>query len=288
MALAGVLPEAEALALASAAVDLAAACGPAVEFTARTLRFDLNYHSSRRDLEQAKVDLTRVTAIARATSSTWRQILVEGNLVVVEAALGQVEAAIDRQRRLVQQTERLGMRCQLRLLSHNLSALLLRAGRDAEAAAVAARTADLAAEAGDPALRARALSVRADVLARTGDREEALACVDEAERIQRDRGDLLRALSLIRRAEILDLLGRGGEAIESARAARHFAEERKDRDFMLCAVLWERLTLVRRGEASAEDLARAIEETRGAGVTLRPLTETLLGRAEAWLDARSR
>lgn len=190
MALAGVSPEEIGLPIAGEAVALAPQCGIALEFAARVLRAELSYASNRRDLAQVEADLTRALAIATAMSSTWQQLHIEGDLAVIEAELGRVGAAIDRLRRLSERAESLGMRAELRLVLQNLGAFLLREGRAAEAAETAKRTADLATEAGDPALRATSLSLRAEALRRAGDLEAALDCVNEASLLQQAGGTL--------------------------------------------------------------------------------------------------
>ncbi|WP_437678463.1 serine/threonine-protein kinase [Sorangium sp. So ce131] len=285
MALAGVAASERAVALAGEAVALAARAGPALEFGARVLRFELNYASNRRDLDVAEEDLTRALAIAAALGSSWHRLHIEADLAVLEAERGRLAAAIDRLGRIAAQAEADGMRGQLRLVLTNLAAFLLRAGRAAEAAATAGRTAELAAEAGDPALRASALSLRADALRRVGDLDGALAAADEAEALQRAHGDRRRALTLLRRAEILALAGRFERAFADARAAGELAGARGDRNLAIAARLWELLQRARRGEIGAEVLEEAIAEASGSGVTLRPLTLGLLADARAWVTS---
>jgi eukaryotic-like serine/threonine-protein kinase len=286
LALACVAPKDHAVPLAGEAVALAERCGPTLEFTARVLRAELNYEASRCDYELARRDLTRALEIARATSSSWQEIHIETDLAVVEAELGQLDAAIVRLRRLADQAEALGMRGQLRLCSQNLSAFLLRAGQNAEAAEAALRTANLASEAGDPLLRAVALSLRSDALRRVGDLEAALASVAEAEVLQRERWD--QALTLLRRAEILDGLGRMEEALADARRAQRVAQRFGERGVALTAVLWERLHLAQRGGATREDLERALAEVRASSGAQRAMTRSLVARAAAWLEAEGK
>ena len=284
MALAGVSPEEIGLPIAGEAVALAPQCGIALEFAARVLRAELSYASNRRDLAQVEADLTRALAIATAMSSTWQQLHIEGDLAVIEAELGRVGAAIDRLRRLSERAESLGMRAELRLVLQNLGAFLLREGRAAEAAETAKRTADLATEAGDPALRATSLSLRAEALRRAGDLEAALDCVNEASLLQQGRRDPSSPLTLLRRAEILDALERVEEALDDARRAHGLAEQLEDRDLALGAVLWENLRLARRGEIGREPLEQALAAAEAAGVTLRALTRSLMAQAREWLS----
>jgi serine/threonine protein kinase/tetratricopeptide (TPR) repeat protein len=284
LALAGVERQERALSLASEAVALAEGLGDAVELSARVRRFELNYTSNHADLVLAELDLRRALTLAARASSVFQQVHIEGDLAIVEAEIGQLGAAIDRLRHLAEQAETQGMRGQLRLFLQNLSALLLRADRDVEAAQTALRTAELAAEAGDTVLRAVALSLRARALQRTGDLEAALRSVDEAERLQRARGDRSRALTLLRRAEILDALGRSNEALDDARCARQVAEGHEDRDLVLGATLWERLQLARRGLGTRESLEQALAAAQGATVTLRVPTRLLMDQARAWLS----
>ena len=201
MALAGVAPEDRALPLAGEAVALAERLGASMELAARVLRVELCYAAGRRDLNLARGDLVRSLALVEAAGSPFLAIHIEGDLAPIEADLGHLDDAIARLRRLLGRAEALGMQGQRRLLSQNLATCLLRAGMAAESAETALETASLSAAAGDPVLRALALSLRADALRRTGDLEGALASIGDAERLQADRGDWKRALSLLRRAE---------------------------------------------------------------------------------------
>jgi tetratricopeptide (TPR) repeat protein len=178
------------------------------------------------------------------------------------------------------------MRGQLRLLLQSLAAFLLRADRAAEAAVIAARVAQLASEARDTALYAMALSLRADALHRTGDSAAALCAADEAVQIQRERGDPMEALTLLRRAEILAALDRPERALTDARAAKRAADHRGERDLAIGAALWEALHLAEAGAAPPEALARALHEAEASGVTFRERTKNLAERARAWLAAR--
>lgn len=283
MALAGVTRGPRAMELAGEAVQLAARCGPAMELAARVLRFELDYEADRCDLELADADLKRALVLAAATTSVWRQIEIDGDLAVVEAELGRLAEAIERLYGLAARAERYGMRAQRRLLLQNLAAFLLRAGRAAEAADVAERSAVLASEAGDPTLRGVALSLRAEALRRCGDTGVALRCADEAVELQEQRGDAMLSLTLLRRAEILDGMGRSDEALADARAARRVAEQHGERDRVICAALWETLHLARRGALAPEDVARALADAQAADVTLRELTRTLMEEARIWL-----
>jgi tetratricopeptide (TPR) repeat protein len=281
MALAGVaLPE-QAMKLASEAVALAERCDPALEFSARVLRFELAY-AAPRDLEQGERDLRRALSIASAAGSSFQQIHIEGDLAVLEAEQDPA-SAIERLRRLSEQAEARGMQGQLRLLTHNLSTCLMREGRAAEAAEVAQRTADLAGEAGDPVLRGTALSLRAYALLHTGDLEAALTSATEAEWLQREREDRMRAQTLLRRAVILDAMGREDDALKDARAAQESAELHGQKGFFVTAVLWEKLSLARRGKGTAEELRRALIDAEESGVAQRALTRSLIEQATAWL-----
>jgi tetratricopeptide (TPR) repeat protein len=284
MALAGVASEGRAAELIDEAVELSLDCGPAVEFAARVLRSELCYSRSKRDLGTAEADLRRALAIVHATSSVWQEVHIEGDLATLEAERGQVSAAIERFQRLGERAETLGMRSQLRIFSQNLAALLLREGRAAEAAETALRTAELAAEAGDPVLRAISLSLRAEALRRAGDLDAALSSASEAEALQQKRGDRRRALTLLRRAEILSDLLRDDEAERDAAEARRIARSHEDIDLALRAELWEMLHVVRRGGGGA-DLARVVAEASGSGITLRAPTRALLDQAQQWLAA---
>jgi eukaryotic-like serine/threonine-protein kinase len=172
-------------------------------------------------------------------------------------------------------------------LSHNLSTCLMRANRAVEAAAAAEKTAELAAEAGDPMLRGVALSLRAHALCSSGDLDGALACAGEAERLQRERNDRMRAQTLLRRAEILHALGQTDMAYDDARAARSVAEEHGERGFVVTAALWEVLHLAQQGRATKDELLLAMADVERAGISQRALTRSLLNRAEGWLGIRT-
>jgi tetratricopeptide (TPR) repeat protein len=284
MALAGVAPEETAMELIDEAVDLAERCRHALAFAARVLRVELIYAATRRDLlPKAERDLRRAIAIARTTKSSWQQIHIEGDLAVLEAELGSVASAIDRLRRLSEQADAEGMRGQRRMLLYNLATFLMREGRSGEAAEVAQQTADLAADAGDPAVRWLALSVRAYALFCTGDLDAALASASEAERLQRERDDRMRALTLIRRAVILEAIGKEDEALEDARAAEQDARRHEERGFFATAVLWQKLYLARRGEATEEEVREALSAVETSETGQCALAQRLLEQAEAWL-----
>lgn len=173
------------------------------------------------------------------------------------------------------------MRGQLRILLLNRAAFLLRADRDASAAETAKRLAELATEAGDPALSARALSIRGRALQRMGLLDEALQNISRAEQLQ--RGDRSRALTLLRRAEILDALGQVDEALADARSARGVAEQHQDQDLIFGASLWETFRLARRGEVERAALGKMLEEIDASPVTLRVPTRILIDQARVWL-----
>jgi tetratricopeptide (TPR) repeat protein len=284
MALAGVLPQESAMELAGEAVALSSDCAAPIQFAARVLRFELNYALSRLDHQLAERDLKQALAIAGASLSAWQEVHIAGDLAVLEAEMGQTGAAIDRLRRLLERAEAHGMRGQLRLLSQNLAAFLLREGRAKEAAETARRTAELATEAGDPVLRAAALSLRAAALRITGNLAAALESVTEAEQLQRDRGDRGRALALLRRADILDAMRRTGEALEDARTARRVAEQVNNKDVVLGALVLEKLRLAQQGDVPPSALRLVLDEARASNVTLRMLTQSLVMEAEQWLS----
>ena len=180
------------------------------------------------------------------------------------------------------------MQGQRRLLSQNLSALLLRAERAAEAAETARETAALAASAGDPVLRAAALSLLGEALFNTGNVERALECAGEAERSQRERGDRMLALTLLRRADILDALRRSDEAHALAEEAQIVADRHEQRTIAATAALWVALHMARSEEAAGvADLRRALAEAKAARDGALALTRSLAARAEAWLDANA-
>lgn len=282
MALAGVAPPEEAMQFAGEAIALAERCGPALEFSARVLRFELAYYAAARDLQQGERDLRRALSIASAAGSIWQQIHIEGDLAAIEADRD-LAAAIERLRRLAEQAEARGMRGQLRLLTNNLAMCLLREGHAAEAAEVAQRTADLAEEAGDPVIRGTALSLRAYALFCSGDLAEALMSANEAEWLQRERDDRKRGQTLLRRAVILEALERGEEALTDARAAQKIAEFHRQKWSLATAVLWEKLYLARRGKATLEELRGALADAEASGADQRTLTRRLIGQAAAWL-----
>lgn len=288
LAIAGISRGAQAIALATEAIALAERLEPAIEFVARILRVDLIYAASSRDLALVEQDLRRALAIAVATSSMWQEILVEGDLAVLEAELGRVDDAIIRLQRSVKQAQTLGMREQHRLLSHNLSTCLMRANRAAEAAAAAQKTAELAGEAKDPMLRGVALSLRAHALCAIGNLDAALACATEAEQLQHERNDRMRAQTLLRRAEIFHALGKTDAAYADVRSARRVAEEHGERGFVVTAALWETLHLAQQGQATADDVRSAMADVERAGIGQRALTKSLLKQADTWLGLRTR
>ena len=286
MALAGVAPPAEAQRFASEAVELSARADPTVEMAARVLRMELIYASPTRDLELAERDLRRALAIAKATSSIWHEVQIEGDLAALEGETGRFDEAITRLQRLLERASARGMRGQVRLLTQNLAALLLRDGRERAAAETAEEAARLALAAGDPVLGANAWSIRADAQRRLGELDSALESIGAAEQIQREQGDRMRALTLLRRAEILSAMGRGGEALGDAQEARTLAEHHGERGIAVTAALWAALHLAGEGRAPREDVVRALAQTTGPDVARRALTRELVRRAELWLRTR--
>lgn len=283
LALAGVAPAEEGLALAGRAVAQARLVGERLELTARVRRLEINREAARFDAELAEEDLRRALAIVEARGSAWDRIHLEADLAILESDRGRVEAAIERLRRLTGEAERQGMRGQLRLMLHNLSVLLLRTGRCAEAASASRQVAAMAEDAGDPLLGARALSVRADALLRLGDAASALAAADEAARLQDESNDRRLSLTLLRRAEIKQTLGRPEEALSDVHLAREVAEAHGEVDLGLSARLWEALGLARLGVAGPAVVARALNEATRARVSRQPLTLRLMAEATEFL-----
>jgi eukaryotic-like serine/threonine-protein kinase len=271
--------------LAGEAVELSAHCGDTMEFFARVLRFEITYASNQRDFQLMEQDLRRALAIAAAVASAWKQIAIEGDLAILEAEIGQLDPAIERFRRLVDQAEIQGMQGNVRLFLHNLTAFLLRAGRAGEAADAAQRTTRLAEQAGDPVLRAAAVSLRADALRRTGLLEPALESANEAVSLQKMQGDPMVALTLLRRAEIFEALGHQDEALRDVREARDVAAERGDRDLATRALLWETLRRARRGEAPVEEMRAIVGQACSSANSFRAPTRSLLTEAQRWLDS---
>lgn len=287
MAVAAVLGGSPAVALAGEAVALAERADPALEYAARVGRAELIYGANPRDLGLAQRDLTRALAIAEATGSRLHRLQVESDLAAIEAERGDAGAAIERFARLVDEAEAHGMRGERRRLTQNRAALLLREGRAAEAAEAAAEVARLAEDAGDPGLCAIALSMRADALRRTGDVAAALASIDKALRLQEENGDRTRALSLLRRAEIAEALGRSQEAARDAAEARLLASARgarSERWIETAAALWLSLHEAREGRGGRDEVERALSDAAAPEVATRALVRSLAARARAWLD----
>jgi hypothetical protein len=140
---------------------------------------------------------------------------------------------------------------------------------------------------GDPMLRGVALSLRAHALCVTGHLEEALSCAKEAELLQRERNDRMRAQTLLRLAEIRHALGKTNAAYDDARAARQAAEEHGDKGFAVTAALWEALHLAQQGRATKEDLVQAMSDVERAGVGQRALARSLMERSAEWLGWRT-
>lgn len=284
MAVAALAGGDRAVEIAGEAVALARGGDPSIEYAARVGRAELIYAADTRDLDLAHRDLSRALAIAQLTSSRLHRLQMESDLAVVEADRGDPGAAIERLARLASEAEAHGMRSERRRLVQNRAAMLLRAGRAPEAAEAASEAARLSREAGDPALCANAWSIRADALRRTGDLAEALASIDEALRLQSERGDRMRALSLLRRAEIAEGLGRGAEAERDAAEAREVASSGGERWIAIAAALWETLHRAREGRATAADVARALAGAEAPDVAPRALVRSLTTRARAWLE----
>jgi eukaryotic-like serine/threonine-protein kinase len=283
MALACVSPDEEAMRWLGEAVSLSASIGPEMEHAARALRIERNHAGRRFDVALAEADLRRALVIAEATSAVWQSVILEGDLAIIEAESGRLDAAIERTARLRERTVAIGMRWQTPVFAQNLSALLLRAGRNREAAEAAARTAELAVAAGDSFLRATALSLRADALRRAGCLTEALASVDEAEALQRERGGRSRALTLLRRAMIRDALGMHEAALEDVRAAREAGERHGDPNVALGAEVWETLRRAQGGEVARGEVERLVARTTEARIGL--LAREIVAEARSWLES---
>lgn len=283
LAVAGLDRGPKAIPMVGEAIELAAAIGPALEYAARHLRFDLRYEASPPDLEGAVDDLERSLAIAHETSSIWQKIHTEGNLAVLEAQLGDTKGAIERLRRLVGAAEARGMQGDRVLLLQNLTVSLLRDGQHREAAETAAHVTRYAAASGDLAIAASAWSLRADALRRLGELDAALVSIEEALRIQQQRGDRMEALSLMRRAEILNGLGLSDDAMENASRAMVIAENHNEKGLSRTANLWIIYQRAQRGLAVELDVRRALSEVAIAGNVRSGFTRAIIEQAEMWL-----
>ena len=283
LAVAGLDRGPKAIPMVGEAIELAAKIGPALEYAARHLRIDLRYEASPPDLEAAVVDLERALAIANETASVWQKIHTEGDLAVVEAQLGNNKKAIERLKRLVGAAEARGMQSDRIILLQNLTAFLLRDGQAREAAESAAQVTRLAMASGDLVIGASAWSLRADALRRLGELDAALVSIDEAIRIQAQRGDRMQALSLMRRAEILSGLGRNSAAMHDAELAAKLALEKGERGLASTANLWIVLQRTAEGEAKKCDVENAVADVVATGNVRSGFTRTVLERAEAWL-----
>lgn len=288
LAVAGLDRGSKAIPMVGEAIELAEKIGPALEYAARHLRFDLRYEASPPDLEGAIVDLERALEIANATSSVWQKIHTEGDLAVLEAQLGNTKSAIERLRRLVRAAEARGMQGDRVLLLQNLTAFLLRDGEAREAADTAAQVTRLAMASGDLAIGASAWSLRADALRRLGELDAALVSIDEALRIQMQRGDRMRALSLMRRAEILVGLGNLTDAMDTASLAAKVAAEVNESGMAATAHLWLVLQRAIQGLASESDLVNALSAVAASGNVRGGFTRTVVERAEIWLAGQNR
>lgn len=283
LAVAGLERGPSAIPVVTDAIALAEQVGPAMEYAARHLRVDLRYEASPPDLEAAVVDLERALAIANATASVWQKIHTEGDLAVVEAELGNTARAIERLRRLVSAAEARGMQGDRVLFLQNLSVFLMRDGQLRDAAETAAQVTRLATASGDLAIGASAWSVRADALRRLGELDAALVSIDEALRIQVQRGDHMQALSLLRRAEILSELGRIDAAMHDAEIAAQLAHDKAERRIASTARLWMALQRVRDRSGTTNDVEQALAEVMATGNVRSGFTRTVIERAQAWL-----
>jgi tetratricopeptide (TPR) repeat protein len=256
----------------------------ALEFSARVLRFELGYEASPPQLSMAADDLQRALAIAHETASVWQEIHIEGDLAALEAALGNTQIAIERLQKLARRAEALGMCGDRARFLHNLAALLLRAGRAREAAETAAEVTRLGIEAGDPGLGSTAWSLRADALRRLGELDAALLSIDEAIRLQNQRGDRMVCLSLLRRAEILSAQGRASAAQDDVFRCRDLAAQQGERGFTYAAELWLSLERARAGIAAESEVNAALANLVAAGNTRGAFIKTLMERAQSWLQ----
>lgn len=283
LAVAGLDRGPRAIPMVTEAIELAANVGPALEYAARHLRFDLRYEASPPDLQGAVVDLERALAIANETSSIWQKIHTEGDLAVLEAELGNMKSAIARLRRLVGAAEARGMQGDRIVFLQNLTASLLRDGQNREAAETAAQVTRLAVASGDLAIAASAWSLRADALRRLGEFDAALVSIDEALRIQQQRGDRLQALSLLRRAEILNGVGDFDQAMADALRAMEVAELHNEKGLLCTAHLWIVVQRAMRGGAGETDVSQALARVAAAGNVRSGFTRAIIERAETWL-----
>jgi ATP/maltotriose-dependent transcriptional regulator MalT len=131
-------------------------------------------------------------------------------------------------------------------------------------------------------LRGTALSLQAYALFCTGDLHTALTSAIEAEGLQSERDDRMRATTLLRRSVILDAMGRDEQALNDARAAQEIAELHGRKAVLVVAALWEKLFLARRGKATPEELRAALANAEAWGDFRRELTRRLIAQAAAW------
>ena len=284
LAVAGLDRGPNAIPMVTEAITMAEQVGPALEYAARHLRFDLRNESNPPDLEGAVVDLQRLLGIANETASMWQRVNTEGDLAVLEAQLGNTTSAISRLRRLVAAAEARGMQGDRVLLMQNLTVLLLRTGAAREAAEHAELVTRLALAAGDLAIVASAWSLRADALRRLGELDASLVSIDEAIRIQEKRGDRMQCLSLLRRAELMASMGNLEESIANAKRSMSIAAEMGERGTGAVANLWIVLHQVDMNEKHA---VQKVEDALAAVIVLGNVrggvTRAVIERAEAWL-----
>jgi hypothetical protein len=129
-----------------------------------------------------------------------------------------------------------------------------------------------------------AWSLRADALRRRGELDGARVSIDEASRIQSQRGVQLQALSLIRRAEIRDVLQRPDEALRDAAEAMQIAERQGNRGFFCTANLWIVLHRARHALATRADVESALNKVVAAGNVRGGVTKSMITRAQTWLE----
>jgi hypothetical protein len=203
------------------ALDTVDGASEDLRYRLSSLRLELSYEL-KEPLEALRHAAQAAMTAAQALRSTWAELDIEADLAVVEAATNPTRAVL-----LLRDIERRARELRLGTIRRNalvnIAACLLRAEQPREALEAAQAAAEAAQAAGSRRQLATAKSVEADARQNLGQYPEAKLAIDAAIQLKLSGGDSRVALTLLRRATILEKLGELAQARRDVEDALRWA-----------------------------------------------------------------
>jgi hypothetical protein len=243
------------------------------------LDLELVYESREGGIDELRTAAARARAAAARLGSTWAELDAENDVAILESDLGDIEGAI---RRLLDVSARAASAhygSLRRLTLTNAAALVMRAGRPAEARVHARLAEDEARAAGDGRFLAVALSIRSETELLLDEPEAALRAISECIELREQAGEKNVVVALVRRADARGRLGDPSGARADGELALARATEGKNADLTALAQLWLGIDDVKReaegARAALHGLVDALTaiQNRLRGPTLRKLDD---------------